>query len=76
MLTATASGLLEVPMMMSGFVGKGFQLRAADCLGGHHVAFIDLDGGTKDWRKVGDAPALGPLRGLRLGRSALRDDGA
>jgi uncharacterized protein (TIGR02996 family) len=70
------SGLIDVPMQMFAFIGKSFQSRAASLLREQHVAGIDLEGTTKDWTKVGNAPMLSHLRMLNLSRSDLRDEGA
>jgi uncharacterized protein (TIGR02996 family) len=71
-----ADGLLELHMTRQSFTAAAFQEKAAACIRDNHIARITLEGGTSDWSKVGNAPALEHLRALGLGHCELRDDGA
>src|SRR5262249_26326480 len=57
-------GVLQMHMPPSAFISKKFQACAADIFREFHVVRVFLSGKTKDWAKVGDAPALAGLRGL------------
>jgi uncharacterized protein (TIGR02996 family) len=59
-------GVLQMSADLIAFVSKKFQ-RASGVLREQHVVRVCVSGKTKDWTKVGDAPALAGLRAFRLG---------
>src|SRR5262245_46871657 len=50
-------GVLEMYMKTSAFISQKFQACAGEILREFHVVRVFLSGTTKDWAKVGDAPA-------------------
>jgi uncharacterized protein (TIGR02996 family) len=68
-------GILVVTMVLRGFATKRFGRDGPDWLRRHHIARLRIVGQTKDWRRVGNAPVMGHLRGLGLYFPQFDDEG-
>ncbi len=62
-----AGRVLQMKMPPSAFISKKFQACAGEILREYHVVRLVLSGTTKDWTKVGDAPAMPAVRSLVVG---------
>jgi uncharacterized protein (TIGR02996 family) len=73
---AHVAGMVSVRVDLRLFLTKKFQSAAPAWLRANHITRIRPGGNTKDWAKLGDAPALAHLHALDLECQNLRDEGA